>query len=93
MKIHIIKCDICGEEVKSDGHQNCRMPVVFLTEQTQGTPVQPYLDSVVVDICGNCFDKYMKNFPFTATGAMGNNTYKMQNVQNYEVIPIEWNIK
>lgn len=77
MRITITKCDICGEEVKSDGHQNRKMPVVVLTEQTQGMPVQPYLDSVVIDICGTCYSKYIKNFPFTATGAMGNNMYEM----------------
>lgn len=86
MQINRVECDICGKEVKNGGRKNQSMSVVFLTEQTQGTPVQPYLSSVVMDICETCYDKFIKNFPLTATGAMGYNTYTMGKVQNNELM-------
>lgn len=54
------------------------LPVVFTTEQNEGTACAPYFDNETVDICPECFDKLLKQWPITATGAQGYNTYRMK---------------
>lgn len=77
--IQIIKCDVCGVEVtrtkESEKLLGVSMPVVFETEQDEGTPTKPYLTRQKMDICKRCYDDVIDQFTFRATGAMGYNEY------------------
>jgi hypothetical protein len=66
----ITTCDICSGE----GASPAAVPVVFLTEQTEGTRVKPYLQNLKIDICSTCMDwiTNIRQIPL-ASGAQGNN--------------------
>jgi len=62
------------KEIKPWNHMS--MPVVFLTEQNEGTSCKPYFDTARFDICPECYKKLLETYPITAKGAMGYNTYE-----------------
>ena len=72
-----VKCDVCGEVViGSNGQTN--IPVAFITEQTEGRPVSPYLSYERIDICSECFKRFVNELPLRGAGAMGANSYFWQ---------------
>ena len=67
-------CDLCrGKAV----HKKCPVPVTFLTEQTEGRPVKPYLAIESLDLCEVCLELIVRRQPIQASGAMGHNTYEI----------------
>lgn len=68
-----ITCDICSS---SDIYEEAlSLPVVFVTNQTDGHSTLPYLSSEKIDICRKCYNNILKgNLPF-GSGAMGYNKY------------------
>lgn len=66
-------CDLCeGPATKLQQ----RVPVVFLTEQTEGRSCSPYLTIETLDLCEKCFQQIVGRCPLTAHGAQGHNTYE-----------------
>lgn len=63
-----------GKEIK-DKWISETFTVKFMTEQTEGTSTKPYLESCTLDLCPECYKKYIDNFPLKAYGAGGYNTY------------------
>ena len=51
-------------------------PVLFLTEQTEGRSVKPYISNQELDMCADCI---RINISISGTGAMGYNEYKSVN--------------
>lgn len=67
-------CDICD----SNGtvYLNKATPVVFVTEQTEGRMVDPYLTLQAMDICSECLKRMANNRELpTGSGAQGRNKY------------------
>lgn len=62
-------CDICGKESDT---QSISCPVLFLTDQTEGKPVRPYITYETLDLCDSCLRKVVS---VSAIGAQGYNTY------------------
>ena len=62
-----------GEEIKGWQCIN-NLPVKFLTEQNEGTSTKPYIDYILADICPDCWQKFIDNYPIVAYGAQGYNT-------------------
>ena len=52
-----------------------KLSVVFLTEQNEGTPTKPYFDIETLDLCPECYEKLITEYPIIARGAQGYNTY------------------
>lgn len=70
----IYSCDVCGRESANTAKKS--IPVVFLTEQTEGRSTTPYLTTTTVDICPGCEQRLVRSFPLTASGAQGHNTFE-----------------
>ena len=70
----IRSCDICGNTIAEHGSK-VSIPVEFVTEQTEGRPVEPYLSHVSVDICSPCHKRFVGSLPLVGSGAMGAYTY------------------
>lgn len=77
-----VACDVCGRPFwfNEDGDRRDRpMPVRtavwFETEQNEGRPVEPYLDTVEIDICPECAERGIR---LRACGAMGLNEYRIE---------------
>lgn len=68
-QITIFQCDLCKKEVAT---QEIIYPVLFLTEQTEGRVVKPYLEKTKLDLCSECIGKVVK---INAHGAQGHNHY------------------
>lgn len=51
----VITCDLCREVSKESVEVN--YPVLFLTEQTAGQPVKPYISYKKIDLCPTCLNK------------------------------------
>lgn len=66
-------CDICQEPAK---FLQQRVPVVFITEQTEGRPCRPHLTAKTLDLCERCFQRIVDSYPLKASGAQGTNTYE-----------------
>lgn len=62
-------CEICK---RNRDVCQLKMPVLFLTEQTEGRSVDPYLSEETVDVCLECIPKVIK---VHGAGAMGYNEY------------------
>lgn len=50
--------------------------VLFTTEQTEGQPTTPYIQSTGLHLCQECFNKYKASLPISASGAQGHNNYR-----------------
>lgn len=68
-----IICDCCKLEKPT---QKVKYPVLFLTEQTEGRSVKPYISYKDLDMCKDCMQV---NITISGTGAMGYNEYKSIN--------------
>jgi len=66
-------CDLCKKE--DIGMHSINYPMIFLTDQTEGRPTEPYIYQQKIDVCNECLEKIIK---IRAYGAMGNNTYMIQ---------------
>lgn len=91
-KITRIKvCDICGredgdndtwqsetfsDELLPKGWVHREIAVVFTTDQNDGSGADPYVDTVGVDMCPECYRRYIEKCPVKAVGAQGYNAYK-----------------
>lgn len=67
--IEICKCDICG---KQNTTFEIKYPVWFLTEQTEGRVVKPYISYEDIDLCEVCIKRVT---PIKAHGAQGINKF------------------
>ena len=65
-----IICDCCKLEKPTT---KVKYPVLFLTEQTEGRSVKPYLSYQDLDMCKECIQT---TITISGTGAMGYNEYK-----------------
>ena len=74
--VTVCTCDLCKKTVvrKSEIH-SVRIPVKFLTEQTEGRSVEPYIVLENLDLCFKCLEKATT---LSAIGAQGYNTYKFE---------------
>jgi len=70
-------CDLCKEPAK---FLQQRLPVVFLTEQTEGRSCKPHLTTETFDICEKCMQRIVDSYPLTGYGAQGSNTYEWRTV-------------
>ena len=72
MKTIIESCDLCKKEteIKEENIQ-----VIFITEQTEGRSITPYLSLEKFDICENCMDKILRGNYVFGYGAQGHNSY------------------
>ena len=74
-------CDMCGFEVLAPEDYETslkprRLPVKFITEQTEGTSVdEPYIDMVNLNLCEECYKKFLDNYPIKAVGCRGYNEF------------------
>jgi hypothetical protein len=77
MKIESYKCDINDYkgEAPSEDHKKQSYQVIFVTEQTEGRPTNPYLAVTHIDLCRFCKARVLAGEPIWAAGAQGHNTY------------------
>lgn len=68
-------CDICKQELDSNGKKDVKLSVIFTTEQTEGRSCTPYLSLETLDLCKHHYDNLMRGKMIFAHGAMGYNTY------------------
>lgn len=66
-------CDLCKEPATKLKKQ---IPVVFLTEQTEGRSCTPHITIETLDLCDRCLQRIVDSYPLTAYGAQGSNTYE-----------------
>jgi hypothetical protein len=73
----ITVCDIngCDQDAK---HKQKPFGAVFTTEQTEGRSAPPHFSGVLLDLCEEHWAKLLQLSPLRATGAQGNNTYKIE---------------
>lgn len=72
--ITTIQCDVC----KATDEVACRnnIPVVFITDQTDGCRISPYMLVMPVDLCPDCESHMVQNREIlTASGAQGHNKF------------------
>jgi len=67
-------CDICKIESNTK-FKSIDLQVIFLTEQTEGRSVNPYLSSQKIEMCKDCNDYVLKGNYLYGSGAMGYNEY------------------
>ena len=73
----IYRCDLCDKEVSGDVlTQKVTLPVKFLTEQTEGRAVTPYITHGTFDLCNDCLEKAVT---VVGQGAQGYNKYWLKN--------------
>ena len=65
-----IICDCCKLEKIT---QKVKYPVLFLTEQTEGRSVKPYISYHDLDLCKECLQN---NIGIRGVGAQGYNEYQ-----------------
>lgn len=69
-------CDTCGKQIVDGGIVGKKLPVRFLTEQTEGRPCKAYYTFTdQIDLCEECA---YQAFRIDATGAMGYNDYAIR---------------
>ena len=75
-KQEVFKCDIkaCGKPCGVDDHHS-DLQVIFVTDQTEGRSIDPYLCPVNIDLCEDCVEHLLKGNYIFASGAQGANEY------------------
>lgn len=77
VKVTETYCDIKDCENVSF-KDDLRLPVVFITEQNEGRlATEPYIEMLELDLCKVHYEDFIFNSPLTASGAMGNNEYRL----------------
>lgn len=66
-------CDVCEKQTTKENEINIQC--IFITEQTEGKPVNPYLSNQNIYLCFSCLNEVLKGNYIFARGAMGYNTY------------------
>lgn len=61
-----------------EGWQCGLKDIKFTTNQEDGYPSEPYISKTYIDICPDCYKKYLELFPIVAYGAQGCNTFKFR---------------
>lgn len=86
MRKTIISCDIdkCNNTITEIVHKGFQVErlippksisVIFTTEQTEGRSCEPYVESIILDICSDCMKKYINGDQIRAKGAQEHNVY------------------
>lgn len=70
--IEICICDLCNKESEI---KQFKLPVKWLTEQTEGRNVKPYFLEEQLDLCEECLDKVTS---LEAWGAQGFKNFKLR---------------
>lgn len=77
-----VSCDVCGrpfwagDEKNDEGRpKKVTTAVWFDTEQNEGRPTEPYLETVKIDLCPECAERAIR---IRANGCMGINEYRME---------------
>ena len=77
-----VSCDVCGMPFWASGDNDRRgrpkpvkTAVWFETEQNEGKPVEPYLETVEIDLCPECAERSIR---IRANGCMGFNEYRIE---------------
>ena len=90
MKTTTTTCDICGAGKIYDANfkEGVAITVIFVTEQTEGHPAEPYLHLKTIDTCCDCYANILEGNAVFAKGAQGYNTYyfKKNDVINDEFL-------
>ena len=77
----IKECDMCKKEITftedskldiEEKIKRVRLPVLFLTEQTEGRSTTPYVTHETIDMCEDCLGRAIT---IHAIGAQGYNQY------------------
>lgn len=68
----ICTCDMCGGDAKNEKR---RIPVTFLSEQTEGKYCKPYLTYADMELCDTCYEIVIDKQPVVGIGAQGYNRY------------------
>lgn len=77
MKLTKTICDVCNLKTSNEA---VNIQVIFTTEQNEGKPCAPYLQSEKLDLCNNCLNKVLHDgYYIFAEGAMGSNKYFFKN--------------
>lgn len=71
----LVTCDICKATISTPKKERDKIPVVFLTEQTEGRYTTPHITFETMDICDTCKQKLIADMPLVAEGAQGYNRY------------------
>ena len=69
-------CDVC--ESQKDVTSNT-LQIIFITEQTEGRSVNPYLSNKTIDICRSCYEYVLEGNYLRGSGAMGHDAYWFDN--------------
>lgn len=92
MKLTNVQCDICGASKIYDPQfkEDLELAVIFITEQTEGRPSDPYLSKSRLDICCDCYGNILHGNYVFAKGAQGCNIYffKRNDVLNNEILGV-----
>ena len=73
MKTETFSCDICKSTKAVI--KEVQLQVIFLTEQTEGRGIEPYLSNETFDICKTCLQKRLEGKSIYGNGAQGYNNY------------------
>jgi len=69
-------CDVCKEVINDYCTTTRRyLDVIFITEQTEGRCVKPYIDKIALDVCEKCMEHLLTGNYIYAHGAQGHNEY------------------
>lgn len=68
-------CDVCKEEGGDDLEKDKEIQVIFTTETTEGTIVDPWLYLCEIDICGDCLERVLDGEALFGSGAQGHYKY------------------
>lgn len=77
MQIITHKCDIQGCKSEVSDHIKVKLQVIFTTEQTEGTSIEPRLTSEMyaLDLCNEHYNQIVNGQYVYARGAQGYNTF------------------
>lgn len=74
--ITICRCDLCKKNVTNEKQlKTLKVPVKFLTEQTEGRSCKPYFTFPQMDLCVECLEKITM---VLGQGAQGYNEYRIR---------------
>lgn len=80
MKTEVVKytCDVCGKELtENEVFKNIYYPLIFTTNQQDGSSSKSYIENKHIDLCNECANKTLM---IVANGAMGHDTLRIRNL-------------
>lgn len=81
MKKEITYCDVCKKETHI---KEKPVPVIFITERTEGRSCKPYIEFNKIDICSECDKRVLEGNFIYGSGAQGHNQYGFRNLPEIE---------